>query len=74
MGIQYLPVDSMQTSVQRFLRSQSRQAMRSELKGGEPLFLVRGDAFESSSGDTDGDKFFVGFIRICVVVQRQNVG
>lgn len=29
------------------------------VKSGEPLFLVSGNAFEVSSGDTDSDKFFV---------------
>lgn len=39
MGIQYLPVDSMQTSEQLCLRSQSRQALRSELKVANRFFL-----------------------------------
>ena len=29
------------------------------VKGGEPLFLIRGNALEVNSGDTDSDKFFV---------------
>ena len=29
------------------------------VESGEPLFLIRGNAFEVSSGDIDSDKFFV---------------
>lgn len=38
------------------------------IKSGEPLFLISGNAFEVSSGDTDGDKLFVDVHTGTVVV------
>ena len=38
------------------------------VEGAEPLFLIRGDAFEVSSVDTEGDKFFVDVYIGTVVV------
>ena len=40
------------------------------VESGEPLFLVRGDAFEISSCDTDSNKFFVDVHTGTVVVNN----
>ena len=40
------------------------------VEGGEPLFLVSGNAFEVSSGDTDSNKFFVDVHTGAVVVDN----
>ena len=40
------------------------------VEGGEPLFLISGDAFEVSSGDTDGNELFVDVHTGTVVVNN----